>query len=131
MAEYIDKEQLLSDLYSKQDDENLDMMLEIANFPAADVVSESAYKQIMWERDLAIQQLRSDYGVGLGEKKNVDVAPVVHGRWTDGEENCPICGKSKFDGLDADIWSDWKPQFCPNCGAKMDGEKREDMHEFE
>lgn len=129
MAEYIDKEQLLSDLYSKQDDENLDVMLEIANFPAADVVSGSAYKQIMWERDLAIQQLRSDYGVGLGEKKNVDVAPVVHGRWTDGEENCPICGKSKFDGLDADIWSDWKPQFCPNCGAKMDGEKREDRHE--
>ena len=37
MAEYIDKEQLLSDLYSKQDDENLDVMLEIANFPAADV----------------------------------------------------------------------------------------------
>ena len=37
MAEYIDKEQLLSDLYSKQDDENLDMMFEIANFPAADV----------------------------------------------------------------------------------------------
>lgn len=37
MAEYIDKEQLLSELYSKQDDENLDMMLEIANFPAADV----------------------------------------------------------------------------------------------
>ena len=37
MAEYIDKERLLSDLYSKQDDENLDVMLEIANFPAADV----------------------------------------------------------------------------------------------
>ena len=22
---------------------------------------------------------------------------------------------------DADVWSDWKPDYCPNCGAKMDG----------
>ena len=36
MAEYIDKEQLLSELYSKQD-EPLDVMKEIANFSAADV----------------------------------------------------------------------------------------------
>ena len=26
-------------------------------------------EQIKWERDLAIHQLRTDYGVGLGEKK--------------------------------------------------------------
>lgn len=50
------------------------------------------------------------------------VAPVAHGRWIDGNPYCPICGKDKFRGLDADIWSDWKPDFCPNCGAKMDGE---------
>ena len=50
-----------------------------------------------------------------------DVAPVRHGRWIDGDPYCPICGKDKFRGLDADIWSDWKPDFCPNCGAKMDG----------
>ena len=91
MAEYIDKERLLSDLYSKQDDENLDVMLEIANFPAADVVSESAYKQIMWERDLAIQQLRSDYGVGLGEKKNVDDVAAVGNRRD--EHAPPRCGR--------------------------------------
>ena len=50
-----------------------------------------------------------------------DVAPVVHGRWTDGDPYCPICRKNKFVGLDADIWADWKPDYCPNCGAKMDG----------
>lgn len=55
-----------------------------------------------------------------------DVAPVVHGKWVNGEENCPICGKSKFEGLDADIWADWKPNFCPNCGAKMDREDEDD-----
>ena len=50
-----------------------------------------------------------------------DVAPVVHGRWiADGDGyhwtyNCSICG-----------WKDGYPfnerhNFCPNCGAKMDG----------
>ena len=49
-----------------------------------------------------------------------DVAPVQHGRWIDGDPCCPICKKDKFRGLYADIWADWKPDYCPNCGAKMD-----------
>lgn len=54
-----------------------------------------------------------------------DVAPVRHGRWEDGDPICPVCGEDKFKDLDADIWSDWKPSFCPNCGAKMNGERKE------
>ena len=50
-----------------------------------------------------------------------DVATVAHGRWNDGDPYCPICRKDKFRGLDADVWADWKPDYCPNCGAKMDG----------
>ena len=52
-----------------------------------------------------------------------DVAPVVHGRWEPGNPICPVCGGNKFKDLDADIWCDWQPDFCPNCGAKMDGGK--------
>ena len=51
-----------------------------------------------------------------------DVAPVRHGQWINGDPYCHICRKDKFRGLDADIWADWKPDYCPNCGAKMDGE---------
>ena len=51
-----------------------------------------------------------------------DVEPVRHGRWENGNPICPVCGGDKFKDLDADIWSDWKPAFCPNCGAKMDEE---------
>ena len=50
-----------------------------------------------------------------------DVAPVRHGRWINGDPYCPICRKDKFRGLDADVWADWQPDYCPNCGAKMDG----------
>ena len=49
-----------------------------------------------------------------------DVAPVVHGRWECGKP-CPVCGRDRFEGLDADIWADWEPPYCPNCGAKMGG----------
>ena len=49
-----------------------------------------------------------------------DVAPVRHGRWENGNPICPVCGGDKFKDLDADIWCDWQPAFCPNCGAKMD-----------
>ena len=49
-----------------------------------------------------------------------DVAPVVHGQWEPGNPICPVCGETKFKDLDADIWCDWMPDFCPNCGAKMD-----------
>ena len=45
---------------------------------------------------------------------------VVHGQWKDGVSICPICGMDKYTGLDADIYADWQPKFCPNCGAKMD-----------
>ena len=49
-----------------------------------------------------------------------DVALERHGRWIDGDPYCPICKKDKFRGLDADVWADWKPDYCPNCGAIMD-----------
>lgn len=40
------------------------------------------------------------------------------GQWENGEP-CPICGEDRFKDLYADIWADWEPSFCPNCGADM------------
>ena len=57
----------------------------------------------------------------LRELKRLRAEPVRHGRWIDGDPYCPICRKDKFRGLDADVWADWQPDYCPNCGAKMDG----------
>ena len=59
----------------------------------------------------------------IEDAQAADVAPVVHGRWEPGNPICPVCGGNKFKDLDADIWCDWQPDFCPNCGAKMDGNK--------
>ena len=52
-----------------------------------------------------------------------DVVEVVHGKWEPGNPICPVCGESKFKDLDADVWADWQPKFCPNCGARMGKEE--------
>ena len=57
----------------------------------------------------------------IRELPAADVAEVVYGKWENGNPICPVCGENKFKDLDADIWCDWQPDFCPNCGAKMDG----------
>lgn len=49
-----------------------------------------------------------------------DVVPVVHGRWETNSDRpdtliCSIC-KCGFD-----MWKHDPHNYCPNCGAKMDG----------
>ena len=56
----------------------------------------------------------------LNQFPAADVATVRHGKWKCNKP-CPVCGEDRFKGLDADIWADWEPPYCPNCGAKMDG----------
>ena len=84
----------------------------------ADAVSRGVHEQVRWERDVAIEQLES-YGVSLGEK--ADVAKVKHGKWVvcgDGEYVpfiCSACGKT------TSWYHKQTANYCPNCGAKMDG----------
>ena len=62
---------------------------------------------------------------GLAELPAVDAVEVKHGRWeprTDaiGFVRCSVCH-------DCNIYDDWadgkKWNYCPNCGAKMDGDE--------
>lgn len=56
----------------------------------------------------------------ISDIPTADVAPVVHGRWN-ADETCSLCGEKSTEGLDATKWNYWLPNYCPNCGAKMDG----------
>lgn len=91
MAEYINKEQLLSHLFSKQD-EPLDVMKEIAEFPAAEV-AEVRYGK--WDA--------SD------RYKFLDGSTCIR---------CTECGAA----LHLDEYQKYNWHYCPNCGARMDEE---------
>lgn len=58
----------------------------------------------------------------LGEQD--DVSPVRHGRWEkqSGLYSCSECGKTCPYDVKADVIEYWPCNYCPNCGAKMDGE---------
>ena len=58
----------------------------------------------------------------IHSEKAADVAPVRHGRWN-ADETCSCCGEKSTEGLDAEKWNYWFPDFCPNCGAIMDGDR--------
>lgn len=70
----------------------------------------------------------------------VDAEPVRHGHWIDvadkvyakfGEHTyvCSVCKKraESFVGGSENWWCAHKPIFCPNCGAKMDEVKNENV----
>ena len=54
----------------------------------------------------------------------VDAVEVVHGEWEkqQGIYSCSICGKACPYDVQADIIQYWPCNYCPSCGAKMDGE---------
>ena len=75
-------------------------------------VSVEAYKQVMRERDIAIQQL-NELGYEFGEKIktghwiNLQLIPDDITGHTHGE--CSVCHKVRI-----------VDKYCPNCGAKME-----------
>ena len=71
--------------------------------------------------NIKVQQAKTFLGFSL----TADVVEVRHGeyhnaRFTDGvfyQEQCSICGEWTYD---------YDKNYCPNCGAKMDGERKEE-----
>lgn len=80
------------------------------------------------EREAVKKLINIDYGGyhdAIDRIPAADVAPVVHGRW-DGD-NCTACKLPWNYNMtqDADDWGyfDPMPDYCPNCGAKMDADE--------
>lgn len=60
-----------------------------------------------------------------------DVEEVRHGKWVDdifgqGDMICSECEQypaTDEDGNPLSALACWQPEYCPNCGAKMDGKE--------
>ena len=62
------------------------------------------------------------YKVAIANFPTVDAAPVVHGRWEKTEYYGWIrCDKCKDVYIEEGYLGNGKWNYCPNCGAKMDG----------
>ena len=86
----------------------------ISRQAAIDAIKNDACELVYYNKEDAISCLEAVPAANVRED--------VQGEWEPGNPVCPVCGENKFKGLDADIWADWQPPFCPNCGAKMDKE---------
>lgn len=87
------------------------------------------------ERSAAIEAAKHAWAKGLEPSQYIealpaaDVAPVVHGcfepcfdengNWRQGFAKCSNCGKEYY----AQVINHFG--YCPNCGAKMDGERKD------
>lgn len=87
------------------------------------------------ERDRLLKVLEHNfYGIGAADvmrqliemQPAADAAPVRHGRWIYGEDidiQCSVCGA---DALTEGDYRQTRSNYCPNCGARMDGENEMD-----
>lgn len=102
MAEYIDREATVGLLENKYQD--------MSAMPA------SYYAGFQYALNM-LKQISSA----------ADVQQVVHGEWDDYGAGvcCSICGISLFHQDENNNWGiePSKFEFCPNCGARMDGKE--------
>ena len=72
-----------------------------------------------------IEELFNDFYVIPKDTPAADVAPVKHGHWRQVDESkceCSNCGIVALIGL----YPHGDKNYCPNCGAKMDGGKSDE-----
>ena len=87
-------------------------------------------KRLVWLK----KDIHDEYSLGLhdgceydtkliDEIPAADVAPVHHGQWEkqSGLYSCSECGKTCPYDVQADVIEYWACNYCPHCGAKMDG----------
>ena len=91
------------------------------------------------DADIVLDRLPNDLPYKASVKRvlmsapTADVEEVKHGEWLQGINNskvCSICGKEPLYTASGTAFATTfyrvKSNYCPNCGAKMDGKESED-----
>ena len=117
MAEYILKDEIIKLINEDKVDMSPNILL-IMNAIGNTYDAETCFKAINDTCDRHIESVK--------ELPAADVVPVVHGEWVDegfyadGSAkhafHCSNCGHHIIE------WKDDTSNYCPNCGARMDGE---------
>lgn len=82
---------------------------------------EAAIKELMNDAPEQVSYSREDAADCIRYMDAADVAPVRHGRWEEASDGdgivCPFC-RTDFCTI---IYDTEHFNYCPNCGAKLDG----------
>ena len=97
---------------------------------------EAAYKSCGWYNLVNGKSVCGVQKYEIAAIPAADVAPVVHGEWEDYHFVKVDCPKSGFPTVKCSVCEiafcdlinnhHFMYHFCPNCGAKMDGERKGD-----
>lgn len=83
-----------------------------------DLISRKALTEKAWEADTQCGYVQVVDVGDIEDAPAVDAAPVMHGRWKWilGKPYCECCAIEPYRASNNEM-----PNYCPNCGAKMDG----------
>ena len=99
-------------------------------------IADHAILEHPYDKDSQRPEEYSDYNQGWSDACNhirarlayvpaADVALVKHGNWIYGEDvdiQCSVCGA---DAMTEGDYRQIRSDYCPNCGARMDGEEND------
>ena len=105
MAEYIKREAAIAIIEEKQKE-----LCPVGRYGRGYVYGSDREKYDAWDEIIdALENIPS-----------ADVAPVVHGRWvTHYRSGTPVA--EGYVSTCCDMWNNHKSNYCPHCGAIMDG----------
>lgn len=98
-------------------------MAEYIEREAALIICETEYQERVKMQDWCGETVAWNIGHAIKAIRPADVAPVVHGRWVDGECGtfCTNCNRVFDEDFEIRREVCKKLLRCPNCGARMDG----------
>ena len=76
-----------------------------------------------------ISPTRDEFVEFIKKQPTIEAEPVKHGRWIGaplcGNDNCRCSACGSWHNIHANLHGEIMQKYCPNCGAKMDGERKE------
>ena len=76
-----------------------------------------------------ISPTRDEFVEFIKKQPTIEVEPVKHGRWIGapicGNDNCRCSECGSWHNIHVNLRGEIMQKYCPNCGAKMDGDRKE------
>lgn len=91
----------------------------MADYIEREALLNSIYENPESKANLRVAQLLE----AIMHSPAADVQPVVHGKWIWNEEcECWVCSNCELSALNNYRGNSTDSNYCPNCGARMDGD---------